>query len=199
VFSRASSKLLPTLAIAAFLALGLAACGGGDDTTGSATGATTGGEKEPGSSDSGSERGSASFLVPGGDNSIQEFGEEADSAELEEAEEALGAYLEARANEDWAKSCGYLAEEALTPLEQLAKASPQLKGADCGQILAKLQASTPTSEEPNPMTDGLAALRVEDDRGFALFHGAKGTDYFILLSKRDDGWAVAALAPSEFP
>jgi hypothetical protein len=225
VFSRNSSKLLLTLAIVALLALGLAACGGDDSTgstsasttgadsnattggdssstTGADSNATTGGEKKTdsgSSSGSGTEPGSAGFIVPGGDNSIQEFGEEADSSELEAAEEALAGYLDARATENWAKSCSYLSEEALAPLKQLTEASPQLKDADCAEILEKLLASTPQSEAASPLTDGLAALRVEGDRGFALFHGAKGADYFVLMSKQGDDWAVGALLPSEFP
>jgi hypothetical protein len=208
VFSRASSKLLLTLVIAAFLTLGLVACGASDDSTqstgastsgGDVTATTDGGAEGDSSEDSGSEQGTDSFIVPGGDNSIQEYGKEADSAELKAAEDVLNEYFDARAAKDWAKSCSLLSEEARAPLEQLAKASPKLKGADCAEILEKLQGSIPTADTGNPMINGLAAMRVAEGRGFALFHGAKGTDYFILMSNQGDEWTVAALAPSEFP
>ena len=208
MFSRDSSKALLALAIAALLALGLVACGGGDDSTQSTGGdatATTGGEKEAdaggsgSSGGSGSKQGSDSFLVPGGDNSIQEFGEEADSDELAAAEEVLEEYFDARAAKDWAKSCTLLSKDAVAPLEQLAEATPQLKGADCAEILGKVQGQLAKSASANPLTEGLAALRVEDGRAFALFHGAKGVDYFILMADQDGESTVSALAPSEFP
>jgi hypothetical protein len=151
------------------------------------------------SDDSAAEEGSSAFRTRGGDNSIQNFGAEADRAEVDAATAALTSYLQARAKDDWARECALLAESAVAPLEQLASRSPQLEGKGCAAILTALVVRTPASSRANPMTDGVASLRFEDDRGFALFHGAGGVDYFVPMVKEDGEWRVGALAPSEFP
>jgi hypothetical protein len=207
-------KTLLAVAAAALLAFGLVACGGGDDgSTGSTAtssgargtittapeSADSGGNEKQSGDDSGSDEGSAAFRSPGGDNSIQNFGDEVDPEEREAAEVALIAYLEARADGEWGESCEYLAEAATTPLEQLAESSPKLKGKSCAAIVAALSSQLPTSSRENPVTDGIVSLRVEGDRGFALFHGPKGVDYFVPMVEEDGEWKVGALAPSEFP
>lgn len=218
-------KTLLTAAVVALLAFALVACGGGDDeTTGATTtGATTtegtatapeaddsgGNEKQAGDDsggDSGADdssssagEGSASFRTPGGDNSIQDFGEEADADQLEAAEAALVGYLDARADGDWKASCEYLADAATQPLQQLAESSPKLKGQSCAVIIGALSAQVPKSSRANPVVDGVASLRVEGDHGFALFHGPQGADFFMTMVEEDGEWKVGALAPSEFP
>lgn len=209
MLSKGTSKLLSILVIAALLALGVTACGGGDDSTGSTATSTAAGESGSGESTGGgaesttgegaaSKKGSAGFIVPGGDNSIQSYGEEADAGERKKAEEALAAYLDARAAGDWAKACAHLAATAVKPLEQLAASSPKLKG-NCAALLAQLQKAVPPSELDSTLINGLASLRVQGNRAFALYHGPRGTDYFVLMEKDGDGWTVAALAPSPFP
>lgn len=200
---REVSKLLLALVLVALLASALAACGGDgsdDSTAGSAATATaeTPGSTLPGSGGSSGEA-STAFRTPGGDNSIQNFGDEADATEVEEATAALAGYMQARAEGDWAGSCDYLAEVAVKPLEQLTEQSPQLKGKDCGAILAALSAGTPASARANTMSDGIASLRVEGERGFALYHGTEGVDYFVPMVKEDGEWKVSTLAPTEFP
>lgn len=195
--------------LAALLALGVVACGddGGDSPESGSTATTTqetpdsaaadGGDPEQEEADSG--EGSAEFRTPGGDNSIQNFGEEADGDELEAAEAALSGFLEARADSDWKAQCEYLAAAATKPLEQLAAQSGQLKGKDCAAILEALSGGLPASTRANTLTDGLASLRFEGERGFALYHGPKGVDYFIPMVKEDGEWKVGSLAPTEFP
>jgi hypothetical protein len=200
-------KFALLLAVSALLASGLAACGGGDseDSTASSTATTqesttgAGSEGEGSGDGSSADDGSASFRTPGGDNSIQEFGEEADAAELDEASTALSAYMEARAKDDWTKQCVLLAKTTVAPLEQLATRSAQFKGKDCAAILEGLLGRAPASTRTNTLTDGLASLRVEDDRGFALYHGTGGVDYFVPMVKEDGQWKLGAIAPSEFP
>jgi hypothetical protein len=198
------------LAIAAPLALGLAACGGGDSTgsTSTATTATaprttgattTGADHGPSGSSPSSQKGSAGFRTPGGDNSIQNFGDEADAAEVEAANAVLSAYLQVRAKDDWATECTYLAKTTVAPLERLASSSTQLKGKGCAAILAALSSTTPASIRQNTLSGGIASLRVQGNRAFALYHGAKGVDYFVPMVKEDGEWKVGALAPSEFP
>lgn len=195
-------KLALLFALAALLTSGLAACGSDDssESTGTSTvttGASTRTEETTPDEGSGSDEGSDSFLVPGGDNSIQTFGEEASSSELAEADAAVSAYLDARANSDWAAMCADLSEGAIKPLELLADRAPQFKEKGCAAILAALMGRAPAVTRVNTLTSPIAGLRVEGDRGFALYHGAKGVDYFVALAKEDGKWKVAAIAPSE--
>lgn len=199
------------LAVAALLTIGLVACGGSDSTSsssGSSTATTPESSsstttKEQGSSSgsgkSSADEGSASFRTPGGDNSIQNYGEEASGGETDAASSGLSAYLAARAKGDWARQCALLAKAAVAPLEQLAASSSQFKGNGCAAILESLMGRAPASTRANPMTGGVASLRFEGDRGFALFHGTHGVDYFVPMVKEDGEWKVGAIAPSEFP
>jgi hypothetical protein len=193
---RRASKLLLAVAFAALLASGFAACGSEDSTD--STAPARQGTTAPATTESG-DSGSTAFRTPGGDNSVQNFGEEADAAEAEAASATLASYMRARAEDDWAKQCATLAQLTIEPLQQLASRSPQLKGKDCAAILTALIASTPRSTRVDTMTDGIASLRVEGDRGFALYHGAEGVDYFVPMVKEGGEWKVGALAPTEFP
>jgi hypothetical protein len=205
---REALKMLLALALAALLATGLSACGGSDShgSTASSTAATTTEQTTPTGAGAGeshqpaaSDEGSASFRTPGGDNSIQEYGKEADSGEVDEATAALSAYLEARAGDDWKAMCASLAKATVAPMEQLASHTPRLKGKGCAAVLETLMGSMPSSAQKNTLTAGIASLRVEGDRGFALYHGAGGVDYFMPMAKEDGEWKVGAIAPSEFP
>ena len=200
-------KIVPLL-VAALLATGLVACGGGDsgDSTTASTATSTEASETPanpadgGSDDDASAAGgSASFLTPGGDNSIQNFGEEADSAQVDEVSTVLSGYMEARAEGDWAKQCTLLAKTAVAPLEQLATRSPQFKGKGCAAVLESLLGTTPASTRANTLTDGVSSFRFEADRGFALYHGTGGVDYFMPMVEEDGQWKIGAFAPNEFP
>lgn len=221
-------KLALALATVALLTAALSACGGGDsdDSTAAATtrestipvtnggqGSKQGGKDREGGKESGddnggsssdsddtsSDEGSASFRTPGGDNSIQDYGDEAAGAEREAASVPLRDYLEARANDDWAKECALLAKAAVAPIEQFIAHSPQFKGKGCAAILKTLMGQTPSSARANPMTAGIASLRFEGNRGFALFHGAGDVNFFVPMIKEDGKWKVGAIAPTEIP
>jgi hypothetical protein len=95
--------------------------------------------------------------------------------------------------------CASLAKAAVAPIEQLAARTPQLRGNGCAKVLEKLTARAPSSTRKNTLSGGIASLRVEGDRGFALYHGTGGVDYFVPMAKEDGEWKVGAIAPSEFP
>ena len=173
--------------------------GKGDDQGGSQDHSQQGSDDSSGSGDPAAEEGSAPFRTPGGDNSIQNFGEEPDETEFEAAERVATEFLEARAKSNWAGMCATLAAQAVEPLEQLAAKSPQLKGKGCAALLASVLSSTPASSRANTLTDGIASFRVQGDRGFALYHGPDGVDYFLVMFEEDGEWKVGSLAPSEFP
>ncbi len=142
--------------------------------------------------------GSEPFREPGGDNSIQDFGEEGDEAELEEAATVVHNFLIARAGEDWGTACSLFSASMIKQLEQLASQSEQLKDRGCVAILGALTTPIPASARKAMTEMDAASLRRDGERGFLLFHGPAGVDYFMPMVQ-ESGWKVTALAPSPFP
>jgi hypothetical protein len=207
------------LALAATLfALSLSACGGGGGGSASSpevsvtsqgstaeTSATTDHHSEPPNMSAKtaplgiSGGGSAQFRVQGGDNSIQEYGAEADRSDLVQAAKVAHGYLVARAERDWARACGYLSGRQTAQLQQLASSSPQLKGKGCGAILAALSAEVSAAAARELTVVAAASLRSEGDQSFLIYRGAGDTGYFISMTREGGVWRVATLEPTAFP
>ncbi len=221
--TRGGTRPIAVLAIAALVALLLAACGSSDSgssdssSTGSATsgqdngsGGGTEGENDAGesSSETGSSGfsaeevetplkvsggGSEQFIVKGGDNSIQEFGEEGDESELQEAAEAVHSFFVARASGDWAEACSYLSKEMEEQMEQLATKSTTLKNKGCASFLAAFTSHLSAGEWRDITTVDAGSLRSDGDQSFLIYYGADKTVYAMPL-KQEDGFKVGALA-----
>lgn len=138
--------------------------------------------------------GSAQFRDQGGDNSIQEFGEEGEESELEEAAEAVHGYLVARAEEDWATACSYLAETVKSQLNVIASRSSQLKGKGCAEILQTLTPPLPTAVRRESTIVDAASLRLEGERAFLIYRGSEGAEYAMLMEQEDGAWKVGSLS-----
>jgi hypothetical protein len=144
--------------------------------------------------------GSKQFRTKGGDNSIQEFGEESDESELQQAAEAVHAFYVARAEEDWAGACSYLAKSMVQQLEQLASQSPQLKDKGCAPFLHAFTRPLPASVWREVTTVDAGSLRFEGEQAFLIYYGApEKTVYAMPLKREDGGWKVAALAGDALP
>jgi len=205
------------------LALLLSGCGGSGGGTGTSTapdaesrsegtaereksseGNSPAGEGEGGSAGTGSEvravplkvsgGGSSQYRMPGGDNSVQEFGEESDEAELEEAATVLHEYLVARAEEDWPAACASVSESVEEQLQGLASRSRNLEGKECAAILAALTPRLPTSVRRESTIVDAGSLRFEGEQAFLLYAGAEGQTYTILMASEDGAWKIASLA-----
>lgn len=166
-------------------------------------GHASGGEGRPGGSDGSrqpalvsplrvSGGGSGQFRVKGGDNSIQDFGEESDEGELEEAARVLHDFYVARAEEEWKAACASLSRGVIEQLEQL---GARTKSGDKGCPTALAALTPPLSAVVQRETTAVDAgsLRVEGDRGFLIYRGAEKTVYAINMA-REGGWKVGALA-----
>ncbi len=184
------------------LGAGLVSCGGGEGTDAGATEAASGQTSSEGGSadftpkehqDSGG--GSDQFRVKGGDNSVQEFGEEADAAEFDEAAATLHNFLDARAASAWAAACKYIASNVIDSLQELATQSQRLKGAACAEILDKLTnpAAKDLLREEAQLAD-VGSLRVEGDRAFVLYRGPEGEVLAVPMAREDGSWKVGTLA-----
>lgn len=217
---RGSKTLLAALAVL-LLGAGLVACGGDDDSDTGTTGATQeqtssasedGKPKRDGYAGSGSDSGGDSaeftpqehedsgggsdqFRVKGGDNSVQEFGAEADTAEFDQAAATLHNFLDARAAGAWASTCRYMASSVVDSLQELATQSQQMKGSACASILAKLTnpAAKDLLREEAEQAD-VASLRIEGERAFVIFRGPEDEVLAMPMAREDGAWKVAALA-----
>jgi hypothetical protein len=143
--------------------------------------------------DSGS--GAEQFEVKGGDNSIQEFGEEAGPSELDAAATALHNFLDARAEGNWAATCQYLAKSTIESLEKLASQAKQLEDRGCGGILATLiNPAARASMKVEAEKADVSSLRVEGEQAFVIYTGAESTVLAVSMAKEAGTWKVAGLA-----
>jgi len=140
--------------------------------------------------------GSEQFRNKGGDNSIQEFGDESDESELEEAAEALHSFYTARAEEDWPRACSYLAKSMLQQLEQLGDHSPQLKGKGCTVILPAFTRPLPPSVARETTVVDAGSLRTEGEQSFLIYYGEGKVAFAMPMKQEDDGWKVTLLSAS---
>jgi hypothetical protein len=144
-------------------------------------------------SDSGG--GSEKYRVKGGDNSVQEFGEETTGSEFEEASAALHNFLDARAAGNWAAACSYMADSIVKSFEQLGARSKELEGAGCAVLLEKLtnQAALPLLRKEAERAD-VASLRIEDEQAFVLYRGLDNSIMAIPMTVEGGDWKVSGLA-----
>jgi len=138
--------------------------------------------------------GSAQFRTKGGDNSIQEFGDESNESELQEAAEVVHGFYVSRAAEEWDKACSYLAKSNIEQLEKLANQSTKSQGADCATVLKAFTQPLPASVEREITTVDAGSLRHEGDQGFLIYFGAGGVKYAMPLRDEGGSWKVAALS-----
>jgi hypothetical protein len=219
--TRGGTRSIAVLAATALVALLLSACGGSDSTTtgtDNGSGGGTQGENDAGitrqgqagdddqSSSTGftaaevevplevSGGGAEQFLVKGGDNSIQEFGEESDESELQEAAEAVHGFFVARATGDWEGACSYLSKSMAAQLEQLAKSSTELEDKSCASFLESFTGKLTASEWRETTTVDAGSLRREDEQAFLIYYGPDKSVYAMPLADEDDTFKVGALA-----
>ena len=135
--------------------------------------------------------------VPGGDNSVQEYGVEADESARREASIALATYLNARAAEDWGSACSLLAQR---PTEQLEELSGHK--AACAEVLAG--AGKEASSLPGSAITEVLSLRGEGEipgnPSYLIFTGPPGKTLFSMPMYLQGGaWKVGLAQPSELP
>jgi hypothetical protein len=136
------------------------------------------------------------FRTPGGDNSIQEYGEETDADERAAAMLPIAALHRAMFSGDWTDVCDtYLFSSNLEQLTALAEKAPQFKGKDCAAVLAGLSQAT-GAKAPSTPDGALVSFRVDGDTGFAIYWGIDGKGYAFALKSEDGGWKLTSLGPT---
>lgn len=140
---------------------------------------------------------SAEFAGKGENGELATAGKESTDAEREAASKVLEESLVAAANGEWAKQCATLSRGFVEAIEKRSKAKKQ----SCAENL-KLTGEALGGTPLNPMTEPLAALRVNGNLAFAFFHGSNGTkqkDFVIPMARENGQWKVSALGPQETP
>jgi hypothetical protein len=145
-------------------------------------------------SDSGG--GAEQFKVKGGDNSVQEFGEEAGASDFEAAATALHNFLDARAEGNWAAACQYMSKSTIESLEQLASQSKQGGDTSCGAVFASITNSAARSAmKAEAEKADVGSLRTEGGQAFLIYTGAeKGTILAMPMADEAGAWKLASLA-----
>ena len=162
-------RQLPVLLLI-LAALGVVGCGGSEATGDSSTAAAPGG--------------SAGFEVEGGDNSVQEFGREAGTAERKAAAEVLRSFLDASAAGDWSVACSYLSVAARESLDPIG---------GCPRALERLASGASTGSLREPAVAAAGGLRLRGDRGFLLYRAPPaGTVYAIPVVGEGGGWKLGS-------
>lgn len=136
----------------------------------------------------------------GGDDSIQEFGQEASGSEMASAAAVLHAYLDARAERRWDDACSYLSAEAVAGIEQFAAAfaeSEDIEG--CPDVLGALSGKASDRALREAAQADVGSLRAQGGRGFLLYHGAGGVDYAIAVAEEGGEWKLASPEATPLP
>lgn len=141
--------------------------------------------------------GSAQFRNKGGDNSIQEYGDEGEESELQEVAEIVHGFLVARAEGKWETACSYLSKGNVQQLLQLASQAARFKDASCGQVLKAFTRPLPASIQREVTTVDAGSFRREGEQGFLIYYGAGHTAYAMPLVSEDGTWKLTALSGSE--
>ena len=136
------------------------------------------------------------FVVPGGDNSIQEFGQEQGEDERVAAMLPITALYKAQFTGDWSAVCDtYLSANNVQQLKLLSEKSPQLKGKSCAEVLSGLTQATGI-RTPDTPDGGVVSFRVDGDTGFAIYWGIDGKGYAFALKSENGSWRLTSLAPT---
>jgi len=99
----------------------------------------------------------------------------------------------ARAEEDWQAACAQLSKTVVQQLKLLGARSKS-GNQDCPATLATLTPPLPPSVQSESTIVDAGSLRVEGDRGFLIYRGAKGAVYAINMAYEGGSWKVGALA-----
>jgi hypothetical protein len=139
--------------------------------------------------------GSGQYIVKGGDNSVQEFGQEAGSQEFDAAAKALHDFLDARAEGNWAAACDYMAKTIVESFERLAAQAKQVEDKSCAGILEAL--TNPAAKKAlkaEAEKADVGSLRVEGGRSFVIYNGPRGAILSMPMAREGGAWKVSSLA-----
>lgn len=142
----------------------------------------------------------------GGDNSIQDYGDEASRNERREAATVLTAYLGAYARGDGDSACALLDDRAADAVADatatLASRAPDevsaakdLQVESCADALGLLEAGAGSAGREAGGPPRVLSVRLDGDQAFAIYARAGDEQYAIPMQRIEtDGWRIGALA-----
>jgi hypothetical protein len=136
--------------------------------------------------------GAAQFRTNGGDNSIQDYGEEEES-ELQEVAEIVHGFYVARAEERWDAACSYLSKSNIGQLEKLVAQAPEIESG-CAPALRAFTQPLPPAIEREVTTVDAGSFRREGEQGFLIYYGAEHIVYAMPLIEEGGAWKVTSLS-----
>jgi hypothetical protein len=139
---------------------------------------------------------SREFIIPGGDNVVQFFGQEAPAAEREEVSRLIHAWMKTRVAKEWAKDCGFFSQVYIRPLVKDAKLVSHGKATNCPEALAFFGPGA-SGTSGNTLTGPIDSLRVRGVRAFAQWHGPKQVDWVLPLRNEGGVWKIEGAGPVE--
>lgn len=140
--------------------------------------------------------GSAAYRTKGGDNSVQEFGEE-DTAEFTEAATALHNFLDARAAGDWGAACRYMSNSLAESIEKLAAGAKQFAGKGCATLLkALINPAAQGAIKAEAEKANVRSLRTKGEQALLIYTASGGTVYVMPMAHEGGNWKVSSLAGS---
>lgn len=129
------------------------------------------------------------------DSALLDFGEESDSAELEEAGQVVQSFLTARSKEDWSGTCTHLSAALRSKIEHLAVSSTQLEDKSCPAFLEAFLSISEQERRASAAIDA-GSLRQQGAKAFLIYE-AGGNVYAMPLRKEGSAWKVDSLAPKQ--
>jgi len=183
---RRHSVFSALLALGALLSLVLSACGGSDSSSTSTTTSSQGKEAK------------AKVVAKAEKEAavrIRHFGHEAIAAQIEQVEASLARYLSAQAAADWVEACSYLPRQKRAELSHIAAATVQIKGRGCAGLLATVTEELSPSERSELGNADVTAVRVEGDRGYAIYALPGGAQLATPVWLEGGEWKVAGIEP----
>jgi hypothetical protein len=139
--------------------------------------------------------GSEQFKAKGGDNSVQEFGAEADTSELDAAATALHDFLDARAEGNWAAACHYMSKSVTESFEKLAAQGGAKGDTSCAATLEKLiNPNAKALMKAEAAKADVGSLRIEGEQAFVIYTATEGTVLAMPMANEGGAWKVASLA-----
>jgi hypothetical protein len=135
------------------------------------------------------------FLIPGGDNTVQVFGEEATTGEREAASKVIHLWMKARVAEDWPADCRYLSRAYSKTLVKDAHEVTEGKVTTCPEALDYFGPNA-SGTSGNTLTGSIDSLRVKAPRAYAQWHGPD-EDWVLPVRLEDEQWKVESASPIE--
>lgn len=129
-------------------------------------------------------------------SALLDFGEESDSAELDEAGQVVQSFLTVRSKEDWPATCAQLSEALLSKIEHLAISSTQLDDKSCSSFLEAFLSISEQERRESAAIDA-GSLRQQGTKAFLIYYGARETVYAMPMRKEGSAWKVDSLAPKQ--